>query len=383
MQFKLHHSDPQTKARAGLIRTAHGEIETPAFMPVGTLGTVKALTARDVWDTGARMVLANAYHLYLRPGTETIALAGGIHKFANWKSIAGDAGSVLTDSGGYQVYSLASLRKTSDEGVHFKSHLDGSAHFFTPEKVIEIERAIGPDIMMIFDECPPSNAEREVVERAVRRTLAWAARGMEHFAATTPQHGYDQSLFLIVQGGVHRDLRERCAAELVAMNAEGYAIGGLAVGEPNDVMYEVTDWTTDVLPAEKPRYLMGVGTPVDILESIARGVDMFDCVLPTRNARNGQLFTRDGKINIRNAQWKQDFSPIDSETDSYASQNFSKAYLAHLFNSGEILGLTLATMHNVAFYEQLVRDARAHILNGSFAEWKKEFIARYRKNVVQ
>ena len=340
-------------------------------MPVGTLGTVKALTARDVWETGARLILANAYHLYLRPGIETVANAGGIHKFANWQ------GSVLTDSGGYQVYSLGDLRKITDEGVHFKSHLDGSAHFFTPEKVMDIERAIGADIIMAFDECPPSNAERDLVENAVRRTLAWAHRVSEHFAKTPPQHGYEQSLFLIVQGGVHRDLREACARELIELNSEGYAIGGLAVGEPNEVMYQVTDWTTDLLPVEKPRYLMGVGTPVDIVESIARGVDMFDCVLPTRNARNGQLFTRDGKINMRNAKWKKDFSPIDPETNSYASQNFSKSYLAHLFNANEILGLMLATMHNVAFYEQLVTEARQQILDGTFGEWKARFVERY------
>lgn len=370
VEFTLEQSDIRSKARAGVIRTAHGEIQTPAFMPVGTNATVKALTAREVWETGARMVLANAYHLYLRPGTEAIAEAGGIHRFANWD------GSVLTDSGGYQVYSLSDLRKTTDDGVHFKSHLDGSAHFFTAEKVIDIERAIGPDIMMQFDECPPSNAERQIVERAVQRTVAWAGRSMERFSGTNAMHGYEQSLFLIVQGGTHRDLRESCAKELVAMNAEGYAIGGLAVGEPNEVMYEVTDWTTDILPAEKPRYLMGVGTPADLLESIARGVDMFDCVLPTRNARNGQLFTRDGKINMRNANWKNDFSMIDTETDSYASRNFSKSYLAHLFNASEILGLTLATMHNIAFYQQLVRDARAKIVDGTFVEWKESVLRR-------
>jgi queuine tRNA-ribosyltransferase len=375
LEFTLEKTDTQSKARVGVIRTAHGTIATPAFMPVGTNATVKALTAREVWETGARMVLANAYHLYLRPGTDSIATAGGIHKFANWD------GSVLTDSGGYQVYSLAELRKTTDEGVHFKSHLDGSAHFFTAEKVIDIERVIGPDIMMAFDECPPttqagSAVPREIVERAVRRTVAWAGRSMERLTATNALHGYPQSLFLIVQGGTHRDLRESCARELVAMNAEGYAIGGLAVGEPNEVMYEVTDWTTDVLPIEKPRYLMGVGTPADLLESIARGVDMFDCVLPTRNARNGQLFTRDGKINLRNAKWKKDFSMIDPETNSYASQNFSKAYLAHLFNANEILGLTLATLHNIAFYEQLVREAREKILDGTFMEWKTEFLLR-------
>ncbi len=374
MKFTLEKTDARSKARAGTLQTGHGVISTPTFMPVGTAATVKALTPKQVVETGAQMVLANAYHLYLRPGTEVIAKAGGIHKFGNIET------SVLTDSGGYQVYSLTDLRKTTDEGVHFKSHIDGSAHFFTPEKVIEIERAIGPDIMMVFDECPPSNAEREVIERAVRRTIAWAHRSMEKLATTSPIHGYEQSLFLIVQGGVHRDLRERCARELVAMNAEGYAIGGLAVGEPNEVMYMVTDWTTDILPVEKPRYLMGVGTPLDLVESIARGVDLFDCVLPTRNARNGQLFTHDGKMNISNARWKNDFSPIDEETDSYASRNFSKAYLAHLFNSSEILGLTLATMHNVAFYEQLVREARAKILEGIYLEWAAAFKERYLKN---
>jgi queuine tRNA-ribosyltransferase len=317
------------------------------------------------------MVLANAYHLYLRPGTEMIAEAGGIHRFANWQT------SVLTDSGGYQVYSLADLRKITDEGVRFKSHLDGSSHFFTPEKVIDTQRALGPDIMMAFDECPPSNAERETIERAVARTIAWAARSMNAFSSTNVLHGYEQSLFLIVQGGVYRELRENCASKLVEMNGEGYAIGGLAVGEPNQVMYDVTAWITEVLPQEKPRYLMGVGTPVDILESIARGVDMFDCVLPTRNARNGQLFTRDGKINIRNAKWKSDFSQIDPETNSYASQNFTKSYLAHLFNSNEILGLTLATMHNVAFYEELVAEARKKINDGTFPEFRDQFVARY------
>jgi queuine tRNA-ribosyltransferase len=340
-------------------------------MPVGTLATVKSLLARDVWDSGARICLANAYHLYLRPGTKIVSEAGGIHRFANWN------GSILTDSGGYQVFSLAGLRKITDDGVKFKSHLDGSAHYFTPEKVIEIERDLGPDIMMPLDECPPSDAERTIVEDAVRRTTLWAERTMEHVVKTAPLHGYDQSQFLIVQGGVHRDLRESCARALVEMNAPGYAIGGLAVGEPNAVMYEVTDWTTDVLPKEKPRYLMGVGTPVDILESIERGVDMFDCVLPTRNARNGQLFTAKGKINMRNAQWKTDFSAIDETVPCYASQNFSKAYLAHLFNSGETLGLTLATMHNITFYEQLVITAREKIMDGTFEEWKAEFVRKY------
>jgi queuine tRNA-ribosyltransferase len=374
LHFSLHHTDTETKARAGLLSTDHGDIETPAFMPVGTLATVKSLLPRDVWDTGARLCLANAYHLYLRPGTEIVKEAGGIHKFANWD------GSILTDSGGYQIYSLAGLRKITDEGVKFKSHLDGSSHYFTPEKVIEIERDLGPDILMPLDECPPSNAERNIVEEAVQRTLLWAERSMEHFGKTKPIHGYDQAQFLIVQGGVHQDLRIFCSQKLSAMNSFGYAIGGLAVGEPNEKMYEVTDWTTDVLPKEKPRYLMGVGTPVDILESISRGVDMFDCVLPTRNARNGQLFTAQGKINMRNAKWKKDFSLVDESTPSYSSQNFTKAYLAHLFNSGEILGLTLATMHNIAFYEQLVKTARAKIIDGAFASWKNEFITSYTAN---
>lgn len=376
MDFTIEHCDPSSKARAGLLVTDHGEIETPAFMPVGTLGTVKSLTPREVWETGARIVLANAYHLYLRPSTAVVAEAGGIHRFANWQ------GSVLTDSGGYQVYSLADLRKTSDDGVKFKSHLDGSLHEFTPEKVIEIERAIGADIIMMFDECPPSNAELPVVKRAVERTIAWARRGMEHFHTTKPQHGYRQSLFPIVQGGVDRGMREYCAKALLELDAEGYAIGGLAVGEPNEVMYQVSDWVTYILPPEKPRYLMGVGTPLDLVESIERGVDMFDCVLPTRNARNGQLFTRDGKINMRNAKWKRDWSPIDAETNSYASQNFTKAYLAHLFKSDEILGLVLATLHNVAFYQQLVREAREHILLGDYSEWKRMFILRYTRTTA-
>lgn len=377
MQFTLQHTDTKTKARTGLLETDHGTIETPAFMPVGTLATVKSLLPRDVWDTGARMCLANAYHLYLRPGTEIIKQAGGIHKFANWD------GAILTDSGGYQVYSLSDLRKISDDGVKFKSHLDGSSHYFTPEKVIEIERDLGPDIMMVLDECPPSNAERMLVEDAVRRTEIWADRAMEHVQKTKPLHGYEQVPFLIVQGGVHRDLRESCAEKLVAMNSFGYAIGGLAVGEPNEVMYEVTDWTTEILPKEKPRYLMGVGTPVDIVESIARGVDMFDCVIPTRNARNGQIFTADGKLNMRNAKWKHDFSLIDETTPSYASQNFTKAYLAHLINSEEILGLTLATMHNIAFYQQIVKTARAKIAEGSFDEWKREFVLKYEGKEVE
>ncbi len=340
-------------------------------MPVGTLATVKSLTPRDLWETGARICLGNAYHLYLRPGTEIVREAGGIHKFANWQ------GAVLTDSGGYQIYSLGDLRKITDEEVTFKSHLDGSKHIFTPEKVIEIERDLGPDIMMVLDECPPSNAERKIVEKAVERTIRWAHRAVTHFHATTPKHGYEQALFLIVQGGVHPDLRTRCAEELMALDTFGYAIGGLAVGEPNEVMYDVTDITTDVLPPAKPRYLMGVGTPLDLIECIARGVDMFDCVLPSRNARNGQLFTRNGKINIKNSKYKTDFSPIDEHTDSYASTNFSKAYLSHLFTCGEILGAVLATMHNISFYQQLVREARQAILDGTFISWKAAFIGQY------
>ncbi|MEI8134959.1 MAG: tRNA guanosine(34) transglycosylase Tgt [bacterium] len=371
MKFTLDHTDTTTKARAGTLVTDHGEIQTPCFMPVGTLATVKSLLPRDVWDSGARICLANAYHLYLRPGTEIVKEAGGIHRFSHWD------GSILTDSGGYQVFSLAGLRKITDEGVKFKSHLDGSSHFFTPEKVVEIERDLGPDIMMPLDECPPSNAERKIVEEAVTRTIGWAERAMEHVAKTAPLHGYAQAPFLIVQGGVHEDLRIACAEKLVALDSFGYAIGGLAVGEPNEVMYHVTNVTTDVLPTDKPRYLMGVGTPVDLLESIARGVDMFDCVLPTRNARNGQLFTANGKLNMRNAKWKTDFSQIDSNTNSYASQHFTKAYLAHLVNSEETLALTLASMHNITFYQELVKTAREKIIAGTFDSWKTEFIGNY------
>jgi queuine tRNA-ribosyltransferase len=375
LNFTLTNTDSQTKARAGVLVTDHGSIQTPCFMPVGTLATVKSVLPRDVWDTGARICLANAYHLYLRPGTQIVREAGGVHKFANWD------GAILTDSGGYQVYSLGDLRKVTDDEVVFKSHLDGSKHIFTPEKVIEIERDLGPDIMMPLDECPPSNAERKIVEKAVKRTIDWAERAVTHFHATKPLHGYDQALFLIVQGGVHHDLRSHCAEALVKLDTFGYAIGGLAVGEPNEVMYEVTDHTTNFLPQNKPRYLMGVGTPIDLVECIARGVDMFDCVMPTRNARNGQLFTRDGRINIKNAKWKTDFSPIDAQTNSYASQNFTKAYLNHLFIANEMLGATLASIHNIAFYQELVREARERILDGSFADWKTQFVARYNGSV--
>lgn len=374
MNFTLLHTDSSTKARVGVLETAHSTIETPCFMPVGTLGDVKGLTSRDLWETGTRLHLANAYHLYLRPGTEIVRDAGGLHKFANWQ------GSILTDSGGYQIFSLAELRKMNDDGVTFKSHIDGSLHTFTPEKVVEIERDLGPDMYIPLDECPPSNAERHVVEQAVERTIRWAGRAMEHNEKTKPLHGYDQAQFLIVQGGVHRDLRESCAEKLVAMNAPGYAIGGLAVGEPNEVMYQVTDWTTDILPKDKPRYLMGVGTPVDLVECIAKGIDMFDCVLPSRNARNGQLFTRSGKVNIKNSKHKHDHTPIDPETNSYASQNFTKSYLHHLYNSAEITGLILATMHNVTFYEEIVKEAREKILAGEFDEWKREFVRKYTNN---
>lgn len=371
MKFTLAHTDTNTKARAGVLETDHGTIQTPCFMPVGTLATVKSVTPRDVWETGTRICLANAYHLYLRPSPAIVREAGGVHKFANWD------GAVLTDSGGYQVYSLGDLRKVTDDEVVFKSHLDGSKHIFNPEKVIEIERDLGPDIMMPLDECPPSNAERQIVEKAVARTIKWAERAVTHFHNTTPLHGYEQALFLIVQGGVHRDLRSHCAEALVKLDTFGYAIGGLAVGEPNEVMYEITDHTTNLLPEQKPRYLMGVGTPIDLLECIERGVDMFDCVLPTRNARNGQLFTRNGKINIKNAKWKTDFSPIDEETNSYASKNFTKAYLSHLFTSNEMLGATLASMHNIAFYQELVSEARAKILDGTYKDWKESVLLRY------
>ncbi len=367
LEFVLQHTDG--KARAGLLTTGHGEIPTPVFMPVGTQGAVKAVEPRELQELGARVVLGNTYHLYLRPGTEIIEKAGGLHRFASWHL------PILTDSGGYQVFSLSSLRGIREEGVEFKSHLDGSPHLFTPEKVIDIQRCLGSDIMMVLDECTPFPCEEEYALRSHELTLRWAARCRERAAATRPLYGRGQALFGIVQGSVFPHLRQRSAEALVAMEFDGYAIGGLAVGEPVADMERITEICTAALPAGKPRYLMGVGTPENILEAVERGVDMFDCVLPTRNGRNAVVFTRQGKLNLRNASHGDDFSPVDSACPCYTCSNFTRAYLRHLFKAGEILALQLATIHNLAFYLWLVQGARTAILEDRYAEWKASRLA--------
>ncbi len=376
MNFQLEHTDTKSKARAGKIITGHGKIETPVFMPVGTQGTVKAVQQRELEnEINAPVILGNTYHLYLRPGMELIKEAGGLHKFMNWNR------SILTDSGGFQVYSLSELRKMKHGGVEFKSHLDGSKHLFTPEKVIEIERAIGSDIMMPLDECTPYPCDYEYAEKSQELTSRWAVLNKEAFENTQPYYGHEQALFGIIQGSVYKDLREKSAKDLTALNFDGYSIGGLAVGEPAEKMYETVDFTTDLIPADKPRYLMGVGRPENILEAIERGVDMFDCVMPTRNARNAYLFTSNGIVSIRNAKYKNDFTPLDSECECYACKNFTRAYLRHLFNTKEILGLELASIHNLSFYLKLVRNARKHIFAGDFLEWKAEETKNIIKNV--
>lgn len=337
-------------------------------MPVGTQGTVKAVEQRELVELGAQIILGNTYHLYLRPGTDVMTAMGGLHKFMNWQR------PILTDSGGYQVFSLSEFRKISHDGVTFKSHLDGSSHFFTPQKVVEIQRAIGSDIMMVLDECPPYPCEKEYARDSNELTVRWAKECQTALHQSIPHYGHRQALFAIVQGGVYKDIREQSAKALVDMDFEGYAIGGLAVGEPAETMYELTELSTQILPQTKPRYLMGVGTPENLLESIERGVDMFDCVMPTRNGRNGMLFTRRGRINIRNAQWKTDESPIDDGFDSYTNKNFSRGYLRHLFQVDEILGLQLASIHNLSFYVWLMHEARKNILSDSFGKWKKEIL---------
>ncbi|MCL2690487.1 MAG: tRNA guanosine(34) transglycosylase Tgt [Chitinispirillia bacterium] len=371
LSFKLIKTDSSCGARAGELRTAHSTIETPIFMPVGTQATVKATSPLELKECGCPIILGNAYHLHLRPGEDIIREAGGLHKFESW------GGSLLTDSGGFQVFSLRDIAKITDDGVEFRSHIDGSLHFFSPEKVMEIEHDLGADIIMVFDECPPSNAETSKIKAAVDRTLAWAKRCQEHHRKLGFYHGYPQYLFAIVQGGVAEALREQCARELVAMDFPGYAVGGLAVGETPDVMYKVARFTASRLPHDKPRYLMGVGTPIDIIECISAGIDMFDCVLPTRNARNGSAFTSKGKLNIRNAAHTRDFShPLDENCSCCACANFSRAYIRHLYMAGEILAIRLMTLHNIHFYMELVRAARAHILDDTFSEWKKEMIAQ-------
>ena len=371
MPFELQHTDALTAARAGKITTDHGCIETPIFMPVGTVGSVKGVHVRELHnDIKAQIILGNTYHLYLRPGLDVLEAAGGLHKFNGWNR------PILTDSGGFQVFSLAGTRKMKEEGVVFNSHIDGSRHLFTPENVVETQRTIGADIIMAFDECTPGTADYRYAKESMERTHRWLERGLKHFDATEPKYGYSQTFFPIVQGCVYPDLRRASAEFVKSQNREGYAIGGLAVGEPTEKMYEMIEIVNDILPTDKPRYLMGVGTPANILEGIARGVDMFDCVMPTRNGRNGMLFTRNGIMNMKNKKWANDFSPIDAESDCFVDRVYSKAYLRHLFIAGELLALQIASIHNLAFYLWLVGEARRHILEGDFAAWKAEMVVR-------
>ncbi|MEJ6764223.1 MAG: tRNA guanosine(34) transglycosylase Tgt [Flavobacteriaceae bacterium] len=366
MKFILEHNDSETKARASTIITDHGVIKTPIFMPVGTAASVKGVDQMVLKkEINPDVILANNYHLYLRPGSEIISNAGGIHKFMNWDS------PILTDSGGYQVYSLSANRKIKEEGVKFKSHIDGSYHFFTPERAINIQKSIGADIIMAFDECTPYPCEYNYAKKSMHMTHRWLTRCINEFNKTDPIHGYSQTLFPIVQGSVYKDLRLQSAEFISETNAFGNAIGGLSVGEPAEEMYAMTEVVCNVLPEDKPRYLMGVGTPINLLENIALGVDMFDCVMPTRNARNGMLFTANGRINIKNEKWKNDFSPIDSDNYSYVDTYYSKAYLRHLFTVKESVGRQIATIHNLAFYLWLVREARKQILKDTFLAWKK------------
>ena len=365
MNFELIKTDTTTKARAGKITTAHGVIETPIFMPVGTLGTVKGIHQRELKeDINPDIILGNTYHLYLRPSTAILEKAGGLHQFMNWDR------NILTDSGGYQVYSLAANRKITEEGVKFKSHIDGSSHFFSPEKVMEIERSIGADIIMAFDECTPYPCDYAYAKKSLKITHQWLDRCVAHLDKVPAMYGYEQNLFPIVQGSVFKDLRIQSAEYIASKGAAGNAIGGLSVGEPVEQMYEMTELVCDILPADKPRYLMGVGTPINILENIALGVDMMDCVMPTRNARNGMLFTSQGTIKIKNKKWENDFSPIDPDGHTYVDTYYSKAYLRHLFAANEFLGKQIASIHNLGFYLWLVREARRQITAGTFAEWK-------------
>lgn len=368
LKFSVHHKDKNSKARIGEFHTDHGIVQTPIFMPVGTQGTVKAITQQTLErEVNAEIVLSNTYHLYLRPGTQILEHAGGLHRFMNWNK------PILTDSGGFQIYSLADLRKIKNDGVEFKSHLDGSKHYFTPQRVIEIQRSIGSDIIMPLDECTPYPCEYDYAKKSKELTSRWAKLNKEAFDNSKPLYGHEQFLFGIIQGSVYKDLRENSAKDLTKIDFDGFAIGGLAVGEPIDEMYELVDFTTDFMPEEKPRYLMGVGRPENILEAIARGVDMFDCVMPTRNARNAYLFTSQGIVSMRNATYKDDMNPLDSNCGCYTCRNFTRAYLRHLFNAKEILALELATIHNLTFYLDLVREARKRIVDGSFVEWKNEF----------
>lgn len=371
MKFELQYKDTKTNARAGLITTDHGVIETPIFMPVGTQGSVKAVHMTELKeDIKAQIILGNTYHLYLRPGIEILKQAGGLHKFNSWN------GPILTDSGGFQVFSLAENRKLHEEGAEFRSHIDGSKHFFTPEKVMDIERTIGADIIMAFDECCPGDADYNYAKESLGLTERWLDRCFNRFNSTDPMYGYNQSLFPIVQGCVYPDLRIRAAENVASKGADGNAIGGLAVGEPTEKMYEMIEVVNDILPKDKPRYLMGVGTPVNLLEAIERGVDMFDCIMPTRNGRNGQLFTKYGTMNMRNQKWENDFSPLDTEGTSYVDSLYCKAYVRHLFKTNELLGLQIASIHNLAFYLWLVGEARKHIIAGDFSIWKSGMVTQ-------
>ncbi|MGI6218802.1 MAG: tRNA guanosine(34) transglycosylase Tgt [Bacteroidaceae bacterium] len=369
MTFELIATDSASQARAGILQTGHGPIETPIFMPVGTVGAVKAVQVSELMeDIEAQIILGNTYHLYLRPGTDVLEKAGGLHKFNSFSR------PMLTDSGGFQVFSLTDIRKIREEGVEFRSHIDGSKHFFTPERVMDIERSIGADIIMAFDECPPGTSDYQYARRSLDLTMNWLDRCIARFNATEPKYGYEQALFPIVQGCVYPDLRREAAERVAEKDAPGNAIGGLAVGEPTEKMYEMIEVVNEILPRSKPRYLMGVGTPVNLLEAIERGVDMFDCVMPTRNGRNGMLFTKQGIMNMKNKKWEYDFSPIEEDGASRVDRLYTKAYLRHLFHAREILAMQIASVHNLAFYLWLVKEARRHIIQGDFASWKREMV---------
>lgn len=369
MQFRLEATAPGSGARAGVLETGHGPIQTPIFMPVGTVGSVKGVHQRELRnDINAQIILGNTYHLYLRPGTELLHKAGGLHKFLGWER------PILTDSGGYQVFSLADCRKLTEEGAQFSSHIDGSRHLFTPEKVVDIEREIGADIMMALDECTPGTADRAYARKSLDLTMRWLDRGWKRFTETEPLYGYEQAFFPIVQGCVYPDMRKEAAGRVAEYGAAGNAIGGLAVGEPAETMYEMIEVVNEILPADRPRYLMGVGTPANILEAIDRGVDMMDCVMPTRNGRNGMIFTRNGIMNMRNRKWADDLSPLDEGGAAWVDEVYSKAYVRHLFIAGELLALQIASVHNLAFYLWLVGEARKHIIGGDFPQWKREMV---------
>lgn len=376
MHFDLLHTDIKSKARAGIFHTDHGAIETPIFMPVGTAGTVKGVHQQELReDVSAQIILGNTYHLFLRPGLEVIEAAGGLHQFIGWER------PMLTDSGGYQVYSMSGSRKIIEEGVKFQSHINGSYHFFTPERAVDIQRTIGADIIMAFDECTPYPCAYDYAKRSMHMTHRWLQRCMNQMNETEPKYGYGQVLFPIVQGSVYKDLREESAETIASHNAVGNAIGGLSVGEPDEELYSMTDLVCAILPVDKPRYLMGVGTPANLLECISMGVDMFDCVLPSRNARHGMLFTSEGIINIKNAKWEMDFSPLDSNGTAYVDKVYTKSYLRHLIKSKENLGIQIATIHNLAFYLELMREARVQILANTFTEWKNRMIPRLKNRL--